>query len=283
MAFMPQTQGKSTLITREAATKLEPLKRLFDNLSEEYTMLGFITEMVSEGIIFDWIKRVWNAITGGASNQFVQNFIEKRIEPKGLDDENIFAYLFATSKYKVENGQRVMVGTEAKWKLLQKIIVKLENEDRQNSTRYVKNFRMIIALDAIGRGDITIKEPDPKNPKTSPKITTKPDPNYVRPGVSILQDMILSCSTEKQFRAYIILIGSMQNAPFGALGEILHWGRTTGIPLIRQAFINTSEAIINASVIVEHHYQDLDNNWERARAMSWWNPIAKLIALFRAM
>jgi len=244
---------------------------------------GFVSEMLAEGVIFNWIRRAWSAIFSGVGQEVVSDFVKKGLTPKGLDDENIFAYIFATSQYELAKGKKVLVGTEAKWKMAKKTIAKLIEEDSENGTKYVRNFRMIIALDAIGRGEVTVKVPDPKKPQAAPKLVSKPDPKYVRPGVSILRDMILSCSTEKEFRTYIMLIGSMQNAPFGTLDEMMHWSKTVGLPFLHQALVRTGEGIRDASAFIENHYQELDNNWDSAMAMPWRNPIAKIIALFRAM
>ncbi|MFZ2154007.1 MAG: hypothetical protein WAV16_02135 [Candidatus Moraniibacteriota bacterium] len=245
---------------------------------------GFVSEMLAEGVIFGWIKRIWNSIFSGVGQEVVGNFVKNGLTPKGLDDENIFAYIFATSQYELVKGKKVLVGTDAKWKMAKKTITKLIEEDSVNGTKYMRNFRMIIALDAIGRGEVTVKVPDPKKPQAAPKLVNKPDPKYVRPGVSILRNMILSCSTEKEFRTYIMLVGAMQNAPFGTLDEMLHWAKAVGLPFLHQALIKTGEVTRDVATVVENHYRELNIEMDTALSMSWFpNPIAKIIALLRAM
>lgn len=242
--------------------------------------IGFVTEMLAEGVIFEWIKRAWRAISGGAKHEIVKGFIEKNLVPKGLDDENIFTYIFSISKFKNGDKSKGNFGTEKQWQLLSGTLVKMDNEDYTNKTHYVKNFRLIVAMDAIGRGYVKTSIGD-KDKET--KVIEKPDPNYIRPGVSILQDIVSSCKDENEIRAYIIMAGAMQDAPFGTLDEMKHWAKTVGLPFLHQVLVKTGQGIRDASVLIESHYRGLDDNWDGAKAMSWRNPIAKIIALFRAM
>lgn len=245
---------------------------------------GALIEMLTEGVVFRWLSSIWTALRDGARNEIVQNFVKNKLTPEGLDDENIFSHILSMSKYKDGDKEKGKLRVpKGRWELLFETIAKMDNEDYVNKTHYMKNFRIIIAIDAIGRGQVKVSIPDKNDPKKIVKIIEEPDPKYVRAGVSILQDMVLSCSTENEFRSYMLMIGAMQDAPFGTMDEMMQWAKTVGLPFLHQTLINTSDAIINASAAIEHHYQDLDNNWERARAMSWWTPIAKLIALFRAM
>ncbi len=244
---------------------------------------GFLTEAITEGVFFRWLTRAWRAIVGGAGHEVVQEFIKTGLKPKGLDDEHLFSYIFSISKW--ENGDRSSekkVGSKAKWKMLQKVINDLEYEDTVNGTEYIKHFRLIIAMDAVGRGFVTVEKKDGSAKTVSAKKI--PDPEYIRPGVSILQDMVLSCSTEQEFEAYILMTGVMQDAPFGTLDELNHWAKTIGWPLLLEKIEQLQRGIQSASTAVENYYQEINNDWERAMSMSWWpNPFAKLFAIFRAI
>lgn len=244
---------------------------------------GFVSEMLAEGVIFNWISRSWRAIFGGVGHEIVQDFIKEKIKPAGLDDENIFAYIFSVSKYKDGDKTKGKFGSKKKWDIFSETLAKMDGEDYNNKTHYLKNFRLIITIDAIGRGCIKTSIPDKNDPKKTTKIIETPDPNYIRPGISILQDMITSCSTENEFRSHILVVGAMQDAPFGTLDEITQWTKTVGFPLLHQALVNTNQGIRDTSAFVENYYQEIDNNWDRARSVSWRNPLAKIIALFRAM
>ena len=239
--------------------------------------IGFLTEAITEGIFFKWLTRAWRAIVGGAGQEVVQEFIKTGLKPKGLDDENLFSYIFAISKWKggdPSSGEKI--ADDNRWRMLQKVINDLEYEDFVNGTEYIKHFRLIIAMDAIGRGFITITE----NGETK-KI---PDPDYIRPGISILQDMALFCSTEQEFKAYILMTGAMQDAPFGTPDELRHWTKSVGWPMLLERIEQLQQSIQDASAVVENYYQEIDNAWEEAVSMPWLpNPFAKIIALFRAM
>ncbi|HFC76716.1 MAG TPA: hypothetical protein ENJ27_00610 [Candidatus Moranbacteria bacterium] len=244
---------------------------------------GFLSEAITEGIFFKWLTRAWRAIVGGAGQEVVQEFIKTGLKPKGLDDEQLFTYIFGISKYDKGNPDPAnRVGDISKWKMLQKVINDLEHEDLINGTEYIKHFRLIIAIDAVGRGFISVDKKDGSGKTVS--VEKKPDPDYIRPGVSILQDMVLSCSTEEEFKAYILMTGAMQDAPFGTLDELKHWAKTTGWKMLVDKIEQFQQGVQSTSAVVENYYQEIDDTWEQAMTMSWWpNPIAKIAALFRAM
>ncbi len=243
----------------------------------------FFAEATAEGVFFKWLTRVWRAVIGGVQHEVVQEFVKTGLKPKGLDDESLFSYIFAISKWeKGEPSSGKKIGDESRWKMLQKVINDLEREDKTNGTEYIKHFRLIIAIDAVGRGFVSIDKKNESGKTAS--IEKKPDSDYIRPGISILQDMVLFCSTEQEFRDYILMTGAMQDAPFGTLDELKHWAKTAGWPMLAEKLQQLQQGIQYSAEIVENYYQDIDNAWERAMAMPWWpNPLAKLFALFRAM
>lgn len=129
------------------------------------------------------------------------------LEPEGLDDDSLFTNVVTWAKFKngkVENGP---FGNHKQWKLFEETLEKMETEDRKNGTLIIRNFRIIVASDQIGRSNI----------QTTQGQTTvaAPDQNWVHPGIYVIQDIITRCKTEKDIRRAINVSGANQEAAFG--------------------------------------------------------------------
>jgi hypothetical protein len=175
----------------------------------------FLGETVMEGVVFRWLAKGMDFFKKGLLQPEVATYIKDQLKSKGLDDEALFGFELALTAFGNNN---------AKKKMFLEALNKLERYDKLFGTRYARNFRLEIALDPIGN-PVTKKTKLGKNGKPE-EIIEGPDPKYIRPGVKILRDMAKICDTEDDFMAYMMAIGSMQDAPFGKIDETIFWLKT---------------------------------------------------------
>lgn len=152
---------------------------------------------------------------------FVKATLEKRLQFKGLEDESVFSWIFS----KADFGP----GGSGKKILFREACNEIESEDKVNGTRNMKNFRIIIALDALGHG--VVKSYDDQGNV----IKTEFDPSYKQPGITILEGLASTCKTKEDWKASIMMVGAMQEAPFGGLEEFEVWARKKAWPALKNA------------------------------------------------
>lgn len=211
------------------------------------------------GFFMTWIPKIWESLKGGIAHPVVENWVKTKLTPKGLNEENIFAYTLSESKMKGKKNQFIGV------------LNQLENDDLAYGTSYVKNFRLIIAIDAIGRGMVEVKNMDKAGKVVS--VTNTPDPNYKRPGQSILESLAKECSTDDEMRLFIIATGAMQDAPFGTMDEMLHWVKKTAWPWISAQYEGFRNGIISACDSGEKYYLQRELNMDAFDAQPLWRKI----------
>lgn len=187
-------------------------------------ILKFLSETFAEGFIYNWARKAWNMLFKGATQDTIADIVKKKLEPKGLDDENIFSFIFAKAGIEV-----------SKKLLLEKVLCKLEEADKRNGTKHVRNFRLIVAIDALGPNTTTTKD-------LKGKLVAVPDPAYVRPGITILEEMAKRCTNEEEFTLAIMATGAMQDAPFGTLDEFSFWFKKTAFPEIKKCLQSIADS-----------------------------------------
>jgi hypothetical protein len=224
---------------------------------------GFFAEMLAEGVVFSWINKIWTALKGGMGQAVVQEWMKTKLVPKGLDDESIFT--FVLSKANMNKG-----GTNKKT-LLIKTLKKLEAADKLNKTHYTKNFRLIVAMDAIGRGTVKVEKKD-KDGKVI-EVRNIPDDKYTHPGVSILEILADECGSSAEMIQFIIATGAMQDAPFGTVDEILNWTKKTAWPWISAQYEGFRTGVISTIQTGEKYYLEKDLNMDAFSMLPWWRKI----------
>ena len=177
-------------------------------------ILGSIREALTEGFIFKLVSKLWDRFFGGIAHDVVKEYVKKQLNPKSLDDENLFSLYLAKAK-----------ASEGKKSILRQAIKELQDADRANNTDYVKHFRIIVALDATGGGTIATRD-------KWGKVIITPDPSYQQPGITILEEMCEVCTTKEEFILAIMVTGAIQDAPFGTIDELMHWIKKHALPII---------------------------------------------------
>ncbi len=218
--------------------------------------LEILTTGAFAGIMVKWIPKIWEAIKGGMTHPVVEEWTKTKLSPKGLDDESVFSFILANADMKNKKIQFIQV------------MDKLEGADKKNKTKYVQNFRLIVAIDEIGRGSITIEKKD-KDGKVV-EVKNIPDPKYVRPGISILESLATECSTDKEMRLFIIATGAMQEAPFGTMNELMNWTSKTACPWIYAKYIVLSDTVISTCKSGENYYLEREIAMDAFAMIPWW-------------
>lgn len=179
----------------------------------------FLTEAVAEGFVFKYLGKIWGFLSGTLASKAGEKILESVVDTQGrsLNDELRFSEFLA----KADDPKNMKP-------LLKSVIYTLEEEDRRNKTRYVKNFRLILAL---GAGEPKILKNTKKTGKDTSETKEELDPNYKPPGLFILEEMLKKCTTEDEFRLAIYVTGAMQDAPFGSFDEFKFWARKTALPM----------------------------------------------------
>ncbi|TSD01734.1 MAG: hypothetical protein Athens071425_340 [Parcubacteria group bacterium Athens0714_25] len=192
----------------------------------------FLGEAITEGLIFRFLANIWRSLSGAATGKLGEKVVEKMVDSQGrsLDDETYFSALLA--KAQDPNNRK---------SILREVIKELDEEDARNKTRYVRNFRLIIAIDVKEQG--------------SP------------PGLFILEEMLKECANKDEFRLAIYITGAMQDAPFGSFDEFKLWARKTAIPAA-MAWIQSGSQ--NAKKINKELVTFLNKDAEKYKKRSLW-------------
>jgi hypothetical protein len=191
------------------------LRRLFGEGLEVLTTGAFA------GLFANWIPKIWKGLAEGIGHPLVKDYIEKRVvNAKGLKDSHLFGYFLSISTM-----------PPAKKRQIENVF----NDIEMINPKFAENARIIIAMDEIGRGNVTVKE---KNGT----VTTTPDPSYKHPGVSILENLA-KCKTDIEIIAAIMAMGAFNEAPNGTLDEIQIWVKKTALPNIIIFFDEAASAI----------------------------------------
>ncbi|MCK9378893.1 MAG: hypothetical protein M0P97_01985 [Candidatus Moranbacteria bacterium] len=191
----------------------------------------FLGEAITEGLIFRFLANIWRSLSGAATGKLGEKVVEKMVDSQGrsLDDETYFSALLA--KAQDPNNRK---------SILREVIKELDEEDARNKTRYVRNFRLIIAIDVKEQG--------------SP------------PGLFILEEMLKECANKDEFRLAIYITGAMQDAPFGSFDEFKLWARKTAIPAA-MAWIQSSSK--KATEITTKLEEKVSTRADGYRQQSW--------------
>jgi len=214
----------------------------------------FLAEAVSEGFVFNWLQRLWRVMSlGDMAKETAGAYIKEKLDPKTLDDENLYSFIVAQATFKSPDQKKLFLQT----------VKRMEAEDAANTTSYIKNFRLIIAIDKIGDGTETTKDKDGK-------VTTKRNPGYKRPGVVILESMAEMCNTEEEFRFAILSTGAMQKAPKGTLDEFfdstMEWFAQNVIPAAKKGRASMSATIDRMQAAATQREDEFKNR-------PWWKKI----------
>ncbi|MFZ2188520.1 MAG: hypothetical protein WAV73_03100 [Candidatus Moraniibacteriota bacterium] len=236
-------------------------------------IIGEVFEVMSAGAFASFFTNklpgIWNALKSGMTHPVVQEWGKRKLAPKGLQDESIFGYLFA----KANMGD--------KKPMLIRVLRQLEDVDHKLGTKFAQNFRLIIALDAIGRGIIDVTQTTDKDGKVTIKKT--PGECDKHSGIPILELMARECNTEAEMMQFVIAIGAMQDAPFGTIGEFKHWATEVALPTILSFFDSNANllgnGITHVTRFVNRQYEERTaraferDRLRRENGFHWINPI----------
>lgn len=229
---------------------------------------NFVSEMLAEGIIFRWLTKIWTAFKSGMSNPMVQEFFQKKLIPKGLDDESIFSGILAKADMRGKKKQFV------------KVLNIMEKDDRLNGSKYIRNFRLIVAIDAVGRNMFIRREKLDANGKVV-SVKYSPNPGYVHSGQTILESLAEECNTDAEMIQYIMATGMMQDAPFGTLDELKHWFFSTGWPWFQQQYDTIFKKMADTAADLEDYYLQRDLNMDafvhNFQSLSWQGKIKRVL------
>ncbi len=220
--------------------------------------MGKYTFLMLINWIFNFLKG--NIVSHPIVEKFKISTLEKRLKFRGLEDESIFAWIFA----KADFGP----GGSGKKLLFREACNEIESEDRVKGTRNMKNFRMIVALDALGRG--VVKSYD----NEGNVVEAEYDLNYKQPGITILEGLASFCRTKEDWKASIMMVGAMQEAPFGNLNEFEVWAREKAWPAFKNAMAIFSSNISDFFLQLETYAAGAgilsEKRAEEYEKLPWW-------------
>jgi hypothetical protein len=239
-------------------------------------IIGEIFEVLSSGAVAGffsaWVPKTLNALKGGAAHPLVKDYLEKRvIGAKGLKDSHLFTYFLSASKIPIAKRRQI----ETVFNFIETI-----------NPKYAENARVIIAMDEVGRGTVTVTKKDGT-------VTTVPDPKYKHPGISILQHLA-QCNTDAEMIAAIMAMGAFDEAPNGTLDEIELWfkqvawpkalGLLGSIPAKANAIGNKAgDAIFSFNKRIRCEYAERNLRIEARSKMTWKDRLkpVNLLSAFR--
>lgn len=215
--------------------------------------------MLTEGVIFRWLANIWGTLKGGMANPTVQEWAKTRLAPKGLDDESVFSFVLAKADMKGKKLELV------------RVLNQLEATDKVAGTRYVRNFRLIVAMDAIGRGKVKVEKKDKEGRVV--EVKDIPDPTWVHPGLSILELLAEECRSDAEMIQFIMACGAMQDAPFGTLDELKRWAKKAAWPWISAQWNGLKSGVKSACQSGEQYYQGLEASMDDFDSQPLWQKI----------